>query len=999
MTVQREVRTRTGMTVDTFKRAFIDNLAYLQGKDPTFANAHDFYMALSYTVRDRLIQRWLATLHTYAAANAKTVYYLSAEYLLGRQLENNLLNIGATELAHQSLSELGLSYDELVAQESEPGLGNGGLGRLAACFLDSLATLKVPSIGYGIRYEYGIFRQAFQDGWQIEQPDEWLLRGNPWELLDPKFEVEVGLGGTLETYTDERGHFRRRWTPARAVLGVPYNTLIPGYRTINVNTLRLWSARASRSFDLTVFNAGDYEAAVQAKTFSENITKVLYPEDSTPQGKQLRLEQQYFFVACSLADILRAPAAQGAFDDLPNRAAIQLNDTHPTIGIAEMMRLLLDIHGLEWERAWKITSGTFAYTCHTLMPEALEKWSVGLFEYLLPRHLEIIYEINSRFLAEVRAAYPGDTDRVRRMSIIEEGNERMVRMAHLASVGCFSINGVAALHSDLLKRTVLKDFYELWPHKFNNKTNGVTPRRFMQLANPNLAALITAKIGSGWLNDLDQLKKLEPLVEDAGFRADWRRIKQANKETLAAIIQARAGITVDPNAMFDVMVKRLHEYKRQHLKLLHIVALYNRIKANPQAELVPRVVVFGAKAAPGYKMAKLIIKLINNVAQVVNGDADVQGRLKIVFLPNYNVSLAERIYPAADMSEQISMAGKEASGTSNMKFALNGALTVGTLDGANVEIRDLVGAENFFLFGLTTDEVFAAKAAGYQPRHFYEQSPTLKQAIDQIAIGAFAGGDRGLFQPIVDNLLHDDPFMLLADFDAYIKAQDEAEAVYRDSDRWTRLSIINTARSSFFSSDRSMRQYCSDIWQVRPIEAFETSDEIVFDAGPDSFDDADSGLDPHSQDVVLIRRAATLIGTAMMYAANGDSRSEHQEAEALLSTLRSAGQRFPVNSVIRELLHSAGNTSLSVDQLITTEHRSASAALQSETINACHQVADLLQYRATARQATEIKRWLMLIGERVGSASNEGTFWGLGGSTMNDAEQGLLREITAALRV
>ncbi|KAB8140656.1 glycogen/starch/alpha-glucan phosphorylase [Chloroflexia bacterium SDU3-3] len=1000
MTAQREVHTRTGMTVDTFKRAFLDNLAYLQGKDISFATPNDQYMALSYTVRDRLIQRWLKTLHTYAAANAKTIYYLSAEYLLGRQLENALLNTGLTETAKQAMAELGLNMDEIAAQEAEPGLGNGGLGRLAACFLDSLATLKMPSIGYGIRYEYGIFQQSFQDGWQTEHPDEWLKRGNPWEFPHPDTEIEIGFGGTVESYTDEFGRLRRRWKHARSVLGVPYNMMVPGYRTGNVNTLRLWSAKANHSFNLQSFNAGDYERAVEDKTRSENISKVLYPEDSTPQGKQLRLEQQYFFVACSLADILRAPAAQGDFDRLPDRAAIQLNDTHPTIGIAEMMRLLVDVHGLDWDRAWKITQGTFAYTCHTLMPEALEKWSVSLFERLLPRHLEIIYQINERFLAEVRARFPGDGDRLRRMSIIEEGGERQVRMAHLAAVGSYSINGVAALHTRLLQETVLNDFYDLWPHKFNNKTNGVTPRRFMRLANPRLASLLSETIGDEWLTDLDQLRKLEPLADDPAFRAEWWRIKQANKVELAAIIQQRTGILVNPDSIFDIMVKRLHEYKRQHLKLLHVITLYNRLKADPEASVTPRVVIFGAKAAPGYRMAKLIIKLINNVAQIINNDPDIRGMLKVVFLPNYNVSLAEKIYPAADLSEQISMAGKEASGTSNMKFALNGALTTGTLDGANVEIRDMVGEENFFLFGLSTEEVFEHKAKGYWPRGYYERNGELRQAIDQIASGFFSNGDSSLFRPIVDHLLNEDTYMLMADYESYIRCQDVAEQAYRDGESWVRKSIINAARCGFFSSDRSMQQYCDEIWKIAPVEAELGLGEAEQQVEAEQANRAlRTSFTPTSEDMYQFRRAAALIGIAMMHTTEGSLTDTMQEGEMILSILRSAGRKFPANTLLRTMLQGSTGKSLSIEQLISMQKGTDASVLRAEALAACRQVAEQLGQRATAQQAAELKRWLLLVGERVANAANEGSFWGLGGTKMSLEEQSFLAEVTTALGI
>lgn len=818
MTTTQYVPTRTGMTVDAFKRALLDNLYYIQGKDPSFATRTDYFLALAYTVRDRMIHRWLETIRTYERSRARIVYYLSAEYLPGRQLANNLLNENLTGIARQALAELGLDLAELRELEAEPGLGNGGLGRLAACFLDSLASLDVPAVGYGIRYEYGIFRQMFVDGWQVEQPDHWLAQTNPWEFSHPDMRVRVGFGGYTEPWTDERGHYRVRWKPARTVFGVPYNTMVPGYGTDNVNTLRLWSAQASESFDLRLFNAGDYVRAIEGRALSENITRVLYPDDTTPQGRQLRLEQQYFFVACSLSDILRMFRSQEQdWNRLPERIAIQLNDTHPAIAVVELMRLLVDDVGLAWENAWEIVTRCFGYTVHTLLPEALEEWPAELFARLLPRHLDIIYEINSRFLAEVVERFPGDVQRLARMSIIREHPERRVRMAHLACVGAYSVNGVAALHTQLLREQTLRDFAELWPAKFNNKTNGVTPRRFVKLANPLLAELIGSRIGDAWLTDLAQLRQLEPLADDPAFRAAWRDVKQRNKQALAAEIQRRLGLAVDPASLFDVMVKRLHEYKRQLLKALHIIMLYQRILADPQAHILPRTVIFGAKAAPGYWMAKRIIRLINGIAEVVNADPAVGGRLKVAFLPDFNVSLAERIYPAADLSEQISVAGKEASGTGNMKFALNGAVTIGTLDGANIEIRDLVGAENFFLFGLTAQEVLERRHAGYRPRDVYDRHAGLRAAIDMIAEGRFARGDREMLRPIVDSLLHDDPFMSLADYGSYVAAQEAAEAAYRDEETWTRMSILNTARSGFFSSDRTIRQYCEEIWKVQPV--------------------------------------------------------------------------------------------------------------------------------------------------------------------------------------
>ncbi|HSN73706.1 MAG TPA: glycogen/starch/alpha-glucan phosphorylase [Anaerolineae bacterium] len=814
---------RMDRSADAFEQAFRDNLYYARGTTPQSASDLDVYQTLSLTVRDYLMERRRKTTEAHFAANPKFVYYLSAEYLLGRQLTQNMLYTGTWDLATQVAERNGLRLQDFVHLDHEPGLGNGGLGRLAACFLDSLATLDIPAVGYGIRYEYGIFEQAFQDGWQVESPDTWLYYGTPWEFAQPDDMVEIGFGGRTERYRDEQGRQRTRWIPGETVMGEPNYMLVPGYETETVNILRLWRARATREFDFELFDKGDYERAVEGKVFSENITKVLYPNDTTPQGKELRLRQQYFFVAASLRDIIRRFRFHNSdWASFPDKVAIQLNDTHPVVGIPELMRILVDEAGVSWDEAWDITRRCFAYTCHTLMPEALEEWPVSLFERLLPRHLEIIYEINAVFLKQVAARFPGEAGRIAAMSIIGEGSERRVRMAHLATVGSFSVNGVAALQSRLLAELTLRDFAELWPKKFNNKTNGVTPRRFMRLGNPRLCALIDAKLGPGWLNDLERLRGLDAFVDDPTFRAAWREVKQQNKAELAALIKRYTGIEVDTNTIFDVMVKRLHEYKRQLLKALHIITLYQRIKADPAIDMPARTFIFGAKAAPGYKMAKLIIKLINNVAEVVNNDPDVAGRLTVVFIPNFNVSKGERIYPGADISEQISMAGKEASGTGNMKFALNGALTVGTLDGANVEIRELVGAENFYLFGLHTEEVMALKASGYNPLEYYSANAELKRAIDAIATGVFSSGNRDLFQPIVASLLTRDDFLLLADYADYVRASEQAaHDYYADPDGWTRMSILNSARCGFFSSDRSMRQYCAEIWRVEPVRVSE----------------------------------------------------------------------------------------------------------------------------------------------------------------------------------
>src|SRR5919199_1597186 len=811
---------RTGMTVETLRRAFADNLYYVQGKNEILATPHDYYMALAYTIRDRLLHRWINTASTYISKDVKSVYYLSAEFLMGRRLGNNLLNLGLYERVRQATHESGLNLDDIRALEAEPGLGNGGLGRLAACFLDSLATLEIPAIGYGIRYEFGIFDQRIKNGAQVEYPDKWLRFGNPWELRRPELTVEVNFGGHTEAYHDEKGEYRVRWIPQRKVLGTPYDTPVPGYNNNTVNALRLWRAGASEEFDFRVFDSGDYVGSVTTKIFSENISKVLYPNDNTSQGKQLRLEQQYFFVSCSLQDIINSYRRNHPnFDQFHEKVAIQLNDTHPSIGVAELMRLLVDRYQLGWNRAWYITKNTFAYTNHTLLAEALERWPVSLFQRPLPRHLEIIYEINRRFLDEVRAKYPGDTERLARMSLIDESGERYVRMAHLACVGSHSINGVAALHTELLERDVLRDFYELWPEKFNNKANGVTPRGWVSLSIPKLSELITEKIGLEWVTQLDQLKQLESFIDDAEFCQRWRQIKQERKQELADYILLYNDIEVDPNSLFDVQVKRIHEYKRQLMNVLYVITLYNRIKKNPNIDILPRTFIFAGKAAPGYFIAKLIIQLINSVAKVVNNDPDVRDRLKVVFLEGFSVSLGERVYPAAELSEQISTAGKEASGTGNMKFALNGALTIGTLDGANVEIREEAGAENFFLFGLTVEQVKELKRRGYDPWEYYRQNRELKAVVDAIAGGTFSPGQPRLFQPIVDSLLNGgDPYLVLADFASYLACQDEVSKAYRDTEHWTRMAILNVARSAKFSSDRTIREYADEIWKVRPVK-------------------------------------------------------------------------------------------------------------------------------------------------------------------------------------
>jgi starch phosphorylase len=809
---------RTGLGVETLRKAFEENLFYVLGRYAEVATVDDCYRALAYTIRDRLLHRWISSARTFKRRGARTVAYLSAEYLLGPHLGNNLVNMGIMENARQAMKESNLDLDELLAQEEEPGLGNGGLGRLAACYMDSLATLQLPAIGYGLRYEFGIFDQQIRDGWQVESTDKWLHAGNPWEIPRPRLTFPVKLGGYTEHFTDDAGNYRVLWDPEREVVGVAYDTPILGYRVNNANLLRLWSAEAPVSFDFQAFNTGDYYRAVDQKIWSETLSKVLYPNDEPVAGKQLRLEQQYFFVSCSLQDMIRIHLNAGnSVETFHEKYVVQLNDTHPSIAVAELMRLLVDEHQMAWESAWDITRKTFAYTNHTLLPEALEKWPVTLLQKVLPRHMEIIYEINGRFLDGIRVDYPGEEALVARLSIIDESGQRYVRMAHLACVGSFAVNGVAALHTQLLKDSVLRDFYRIMPGKFSNKTNGVTPRRFMVLSNPGLSALITEALGGAdWVRNLNKLRGLESYVDDSGFRERWRAVKHANKAALAGFIRRQTGVRVDPSTLFDIQVKRIHEYKRQHLNVLNIITLYHRIKHNPNVECTPRTFIFGGKAAPGYRMAKLIIKLVNSVAEVIDNDPDVRDRLKVVFVPDYNVRNSQWIYPSADLSEQISLAGKEASGTGNMKFSLNGALTIGTLDGANVEIRDEVGAENFFLFGHTADEVRRLREEGYRPSAFYEGNHQLHAVIDILASGQFSRGDAGLFRPLLESLLQYDEYMLFADYQSYVDAQTEAGCAYRDIDRWTRMSILNVARMGKFSSDRSIQEYCDDIWKVEP---------------------------------------------------------------------------------------------------------------------------------------------------------------------------------------
>jgi len=809
---------RTGSRAEDIERSFLDNLFCSMGRVLTAATRNELYTALALTVRDRVLKQGVRTLEAYTEQDARVVAYLSAEFLPGPHLANNLLNLGIMDQAREAMGKLGVNLDELFEQEEEPGLGNGGLGRLASCYMDSLASDEIPAIGYGIRYEFGIFDQIIRDGWQVEITDKWLRYGNPWEIMRPELAFNVPFGGRTENWTDAESRQRVRWVPDTVVKGVAYDTPILGYRVGTCNRLRLWKAEAVESFDFAAFDHGDYYRAVEDKMVSENITKVLYPNDEHGAGKILRLQQQFFFVTCSLQDMIRVQLRLGRpLEQFHTRWAAQLNDTNPAIAVAELMRLLVDEHEMDWDTAWEVTQKTFAYTNHTLLPEALETWSVSLFGRLLPRHLQIIYGINHRFLQQVRARFGNDEARVGRMSLVDESGERFVRMANLAAVSSHCVNGVAELHSDLLKRYLMPDFAEMWPEKFCNITNGVTPRRFVAISNPPLAQLLTDRIGNGWLGELDRLRNLEAFADDGDFQQRWRQVKQAAKRKLAELIKKRAGITVNPASLFDIQAKRIHEYKRQHLNVLHILGLYLRLKRDPAADIPARTFIFGGKAAPGYFLAKLIIKLINTVADLVNNDPGVCDRLRVVFFPDYNVKNAQPVYPAADLSEQISMAGKEASGTGNMKFSLNGALTIGTLDGANVEIREEVGSENFFLFGLTAEQARDLKARGYRPRNFYEQNAALHEVLDFIASGALAGGDTNLFRPLVDNLLTSDPFLVLADYQSYVESQTQVSALWHDPQTWTRRSIINVARMGKFSSDRSIRDYCRKVWQVQPM--------------------------------------------------------------------------------------------------------------------------------------------------------------------------------------
>ena len=784
------------------------------------ATPRDWWVATVLALRDTIHERLIRTQGVHNARNVRRVYYLSLEYLMGRMFGNNLLATGLLDTARNALAELGQDFDCIRDSEVDMGLGNGGLGRLAACFMDSLATLDYPALGYGIYYEFGLFRQAFRHGHQEEHPDSWTLFGDPWEVVRPEYTQEVRLYGRVENEFDDRGNYRPRWVDTRTVLGVPHDIPIAGYGTGTVNLLRLWASKATEDFDLAAFNSGGYVEAVREKAVGETISKVLYPNDKTENGKELRLVQQYFFVACSLRDILRRHRRNPAnsWDNFADKVTVQLNDTHPAIAVAELMRILVDEERMDWDRAWGIATRAFAYTNHTLLPEALEKWGVALFERVLPRHLQVIYEINERLMQVVEARWPGDDAKKRVCSLIEENGGKSVRMANLAVVGSHAVNGVAALHTALLRRQLFPEFDALYPGRFRNKTNGITPRRWLLKCNPRLAALVTARLGDGWARDISLLRGLEPLAADRAFRAEFMAIKRANKADLAAVIQAECGVTVSPDALFDVQIKRLHEYKRQHLNLLHILALYRRLLQHPGLDIVPRVFVFAAKAAPGYDLAKNIIRAINLVGERINADTRIQGKLKVAFLPNYRVSLAERIIPAADLSEQISTAGKEASGTGNMKLSLNGALTIGTLDGANVEIQEEVGRENIFIFGLTVDEVEALRARGYNPWDIYHRDEELRAVIDWLGSDFFSPGEHGAFSHLHDSLLRGgDPYMVLADFRAYCECQARVDAAFRDRDAWARMAIINTARMGKFSSDRTIREYAEDIWRLEPV--------------------------------------------------------------------------------------------------------------------------------------------------------------------------------------
>ncbi len=804
-----------GSIIEDFRRYFSHTL----GRDQLSQSAYYVYTSLSLSLRDRLVERWKNTKHTYSETDCKRTFYLSLEFLMGRALGNAMLNLQVDPSTADELKKLGLELEDIIDQEHDAGLGNGGLGRLAACFLDSCATLQLPVKGYGLRYEYGLFRQKIENGFQLEEPDHWLRNGNPWEIERPEFSVRVKFCGSVAHYTESNGIRRANWKNTKDVMAVPFDVPVPGYRNGTVNTLRLWKSTATEEFDLSEFNAGSYAEAVAAKNAAEHITMVLYPNDASENGKELRLRQQYFLASASLQDVLRQWIERHGsdFNQFADKNFFQLNDTHPTCAVPELMRLLMDEHGLSWDKAWDITTRVVAYTNHTLLPEALERWSVSMFGRLLPRLLEIIYEINEQFLNQVKARWPGDIDRIRRMSIIEEGHERYIRMAYMAVVASVSVNGVAELHSHLLQKHLFHDFYELWPEKFNNKTNGVTARRWMVSCNPSLSSLITRTIGRGWITDMGQLQALAPYAEDAAFRAEWRGIKQANKVRLAQLVERDCGVVFHPDALFDVQVKRIHEYKRQLLNILHAIHLYDRIKRGDTQDWTPRCILIGGKAAPGYLMAKRIIKLVNAVGQVINEDPACSGLLKLVFLPNYRVSAMEVICAGTDLSEQISTAGKEASGTGNMKFMMNGALTIGTLDGANIEIREEAGAENFFLFGLTAEQVEDTRGH-YNPGEIIAADEDLRRVMSLLQNGCFNAFEPDIFGSIIQSIYsQSDPWLTAADFRGYVNAQQQVAIAYRDQERWTRMSIINTATSGKFSSDRTILDYNRDIWHLAQV--------------------------------------------------------------------------------------------------------------------------------------------------------------------------------------
>jgi starch phosphorylase len=806
-------------SVSGLKALIQSQLKYTLARDPATASKRDWWLATSKAVQCVVIERLMSTQTKHRGDNVKRLYYLSLEFLMGRLYINSFHSAGVYQNMEEAIRELGLNINELREEEYDMGLGNGGLGRLAACFLDSLATLDLPAIGYGIHYQYGLFKQEFRNGYQVELPDDWMKYGTPWEIVRPEHTTEIELYGQVENIFDDLGNYVSKWTDTKRLMGIPYDIPIPGYGTTTVNFLRLWSSKAAEDFDFEAFNSGGYDEAVRDKNASETISKVLYPNDKNESGKELRLIQQYFFVACSLKDIIRRfRRSNDDWNVFPEKVTIQLNDTHPAIAVVELQRLLHDVYGLPWKKAWEIVTRTFAYTNHTLLPEALEKWSIGLFQKVLPRHLQIIFEINKFFLREVDAKWPGDVEMVRKLSLIEEGNPQMVRMANLSVVGSHSVNGVAELHTQLLKRDLFPEFDALYPGKFNNKTNGITPRRWLLACNPRLSKLITSKIGRGWERNLYDLRGLEAYARDPEFQRQFMEVKHANKVDLARIIKRECDVEVDPSALFDVQIKRLHEYKRQHLNLLHILALYRRLLQNPELDIVPRVFIFGAKAAPGYDLAKNIIKAINAVGAKINADTRINGKLKVVFLPNYRVSLAQKIVPAADLSEQISTAGKEASGTGNMKLSLNGALTIGTLDGANVEIKEEVGEENIFICGMTIKEVEALWKKGYNPQDFLMADEELKAVVDWVGSNYFTPDEpHGVFNMLRDNLVYSDPFLCLPDFRSYSDAQERVDAAYRDKARWAEMAILNTARMGKFSSDRTIAEYARDIWQIDPV--------------------------------------------------------------------------------------------------------------------------------------------------------------------------------------